>query len=516
MTARRAPAAFVPTLLRAAAALALAGGLAACSGGETPAGGPEGAAEAPAQASPAAPRAAAPSAEAQAAIREIDALVSAGQLDAALALAEDWARREPNVADLHFALGLVTRSKLSVSAAEPAFERALALQPRQSGWMLQIAQGHEEAGDEATAERYLRRALEVDPYAGEAAALLGRILLDRGEDEEALALLEPAQGSGDAEVFALMGRAQRALGRDDEAERNLRRALDLDPRNLEALQSLGQLLVRSGRTEEGEEVLARLQTYSTESDTLDFVESSSQVEGASAANYLALGEERRRQGDLPGAMQAYEQAAARDPASAEPHLGLATVALARGDAQALLLHAQDALQRDEASGMAQLFLGIGQLQAGQRGEAEAAFARSRELEPWQAVQWDLAARSYAQAGLMDDAAQAYGEAYALEPAHEALALRLGMAQYLAGDPEAARDVLSAAAEGAPDNGDLALGLAVALDRLDDPGTDAALTEAAARYARAGTAPQAAAERFRQYPGAGPVLDRFLAEAGGQP
>jgi putative thioredoxin len=60
-------------------------------------------------------------------------------------------------------------------------------------------------GDEAS----LRRALELEPGRAEAALALARILHQRGEDEEALQLLEPLQGDFVAEGLAARIRLQR-------------------------------------------------------------------------------------------------------------------------------------------------------------------------------------------------------------------------------------------------------------------------------------------------------------------
>ena len=69
------------------------------------------------------------------------------------------------------------------------------------------------AGDEAS----LREALALDPRHPEAAAKLGRMLLRRGDGEEALELLEPLSGDFLAEGLAARARA-RSAGNGDEPE----------------------------------------------------------------------------------------------------------------------------------------------------------------------------------------------------------------------------------------------------------------------------------------------------------
>jgi putative thioredoxin len=65
-------------------------------------------------------------------------------------------------------------------------------------------------------EQALRRALELDPRNAQAKLGLGRLLLQRGEAQEALALLEPA--GGDLEADALAARARLLLDGADELE----------------------------------------------------------------------------------------------------------------------------------------------------------------------------------------------------------------------------------------------------------------------------------------------------------
>ena len=65
-------------------------------------------------------------------------------------------------------------------------------------------------GDEGS----LRKALEIDPRHGEAAAKLGRILLARGDTGEALELLEPLRGDFRAEGLAARARLTTTNGEE--------------------------------------------------------------------------------------------------------------------------------------------------------------------------------------------------------------------------------------------------------------------------------------------------------------
>jgi putative thioredoxin len=74
----------------------------------------------------------------------------------------------------------------------------------------ELAARGEAGGDEAA----LRRALELDPRNPRARRALGRLLLQRGDAEEALELLEPA--GGDFVLDGLAARASVVLAGDDE------------------------------------------------------------------------------------------------------------------------------------------------------------------------------------------------------------------------------------------------------------------------------------------------------------
>jgi putative thioredoxin len=63
-------------------------------------------------------------------------------------------------------------------------------------------------------EESLRKALELDPRNGEAARMLGRLLLDRGDTDEALELLDRFPGDFEAEGLAARARLLAAIGED--------------------------------------------------------------------------------------------------------------------------------------------------------------------------------------------------------------------------------------------------------------------------------------------------------------
>ncbi len=115
----------------------------------------------------------------------------------------------------------------------------------------QEAAGLAAAGRPEQAEVAFRRALDLDPHCDRALLGLARILSDRCEDDEALALLErispgtPVRQEGDRLAAAL-----RVRDAESGDESTLRATLASDPDDLEARFSLAQVLAAGGRYEE--------------------------------------------------------------------------------------------------------------------------------------------------------------------------------------------------------------------------------------------------------------------------
>jgi len=106
------------------------------------------------------------------------------------------------------------------------------------------------AGQSAEAEALFRRALETDVRADIARIGLASLLSERGEEAEALALLEqvaPGPYRQEADRLASALRVRQS-GAGDEA--GLRAQVDADPTNLEARFTLAQTLASGARYEE--------------------------------------------------------------------------------------------------------------------------------------------------------------------------------------------------------------------------------------------------------------------------
>jgi putative thioredoxin len=109
------------------------------------------------------------------------------------------------------------------------------------------------AGDTAGAEATFRRALEIDPTHRSANVSLARLLVARGEQDEASRLLENLPG--DPEATRLRAEITLQSAAQDVDIESLRERLERDPADADALYNLGMALAASGDYEEALERL---------------------------------------------------------------------------------------------------------------------------------------------------------------------------------------------------------------------------------------------------------------------
>jgi tetratricopeptide (TPR) repeat protein len=145
----------------------------------------------------------------------------------------------PNDPQLWFLLGyaarLARKSQLSISA----YEKGLHLSPSSAEGMSGLAQTYALIGRRDDAERLLRQALSVDPRRTSDAALLGEILLQSGQYDQALTVLgqaEQSQPTGRTEL--LMALCYERLKQFDRADQYLEAAKRRSPNNPEVQRSL--------------------------------------------------------------------------------------------------------------------------------------------------------------------------------------------------------------------------------------------------------------------------------------
>lgn len=208
--------------------------------------------------------------------------------------------------------------------------------------LLREGLAHHQARRWAEASAAYRALLDLDPEEPNAWNLLGVVALEEGRPAEALPLLERALAlyPRGAAYHVNRGNALRHLGRWEEAEAAYRRALELDPALADAVLNLGQLLNDRGRYVEAAEVLetglprglehpAFCLQFARALRTLGLLSEAEAFERQAAAQapedpkvLNSVGITRLAQGDARGAVAAFREALARDPAHVAAHSNL--------------------------------------------------------------------------------------------------------------------------------------------------------------------------------------------------
>lgn len=262
---------------------------------------------------------------AQAAIRE---------LQAAIALA-------PREAELPYRLGLALLASEQYRSALPPLERAVELAPARSEIFLTLARARYRLGDFEGAVSALRQLVAASPTPAEVAA--AREVMDaiadpftavppaaRGALESSLRLLNEMDAPQDAIatleeiarqnprlpiVHTLLALAYQRLDDDGSAVDELKRAIELSPRDGRTLYYLGELYIRRRRTAQAQECFQRA------------VELNPLLEDA----YLRLGDWAIEERDLPTAQARFQIAVALSPDSLAPRAKLALAMQLQGN-----------------------------------------------------------------------------------------------------------------------------------------------------------------------------------------
>ncbi len=143
---------------------------------------------------------------------------------------ERYLRLRPDDASGYYALGFVLRALQQIPEARQEFERSIQLQPAQtqSYFCLGLLDLDENKLDEAS--QHFAEALQQDPKHAGALSGLGRIEFQRKQYAPASALLQQAIASDPnlREAHYYLGMAYGRLGRNDDSQKELQRAAQLD------------------------------------------------------------------------------------------------------------------------------------------------------------------------------------------------------------------------------------------------------------------------------------------------
>ena len=169
---------------------------------------------------------------------------------------------DPGNAEAWYDLGRARMMQGDMHGARQPLERAQALQPRQVKVLNNLGVVAEGENRPAEAEALYRQAISFqakDAHPSEQPLLnLGKLLLDRGNSEEALALLLSAVRAApdDARCREQLARAEEQQGQQSEAIAQMERAVALQPESAALHYQLGQIYRRAGLSEKAKAELS--------------------------------------------------------------------------------------------------------------------------------------------------------------------------------------------------------------------------------------------------------------------
>lgn len=229
------------------------------------------------------------------------------------ALGDHDARRQVPQASTTVRDGEAKLSAGDVQAARALFERAIAENPNDPRAQLDLGLSLEALGDAAGAERAYRRATEIDPSLAEAHNNLGVLLREKDDLSGAIGAFQAALAANPRSASA---HANLALALEDNgdavgAEREYRAALEVAPSDVIVRANLGLLLLAQGKDDEGKRELRAAASKARDNRPA----------------LVAIGNGLRRAGDAGGAVDAMRAAIAAGDGEPTPAL-LAELALA--------------------------------------------------------------------------------------------------------------------------------------------------------------------------------------------
>lgn len=203
-----------------------------------------------------------------------EALRRSARPDAAIEVLEQLARKYPEQAQIHTALGDLFRQQEDYAAAVAAYDRAL--EHSETGapgeWFLLYARGicHERLKNWDAAEADFRRALELNPDQPQVLNYLGYSLVERQEKlTEALEMIERAvaRRPDSGYIVDSLGWALFRLGRYEEAVQHMEKAVELMPVDPVVNDHLGDVYWAVGRAREAEFQWKRALSFIDPTDT---------------------------------------------------------------------------------------------------------------------------------------------------------------------------------------------------------------------------------------------------------
>jgi tetratricopeptide (TPR) repeat protein len=260
------------------------------------------------------------------------------------------------------------------------------------------------AGEEqfAAAQEAFNRAIAAKPDYAAAHSGLGRSLAALGRNKDALPSLETSiRLHPTASRYVLLADVQGSLGADSAAEESLRRALELEPDNEEAMLNLAVLR----REQDPQEALTLLK-------------SATKIDPLNSVILRELGFELARTGSLEDAQHHLETARTISPTDAWTHLYLAKVYHANGEDDEAEHEHREAVRLSPLSALFLQQLGSFELEQNRPDDAIRHLREAQGLQPQDAEGAFLLGKALIAAGAASEGKDWLHKALSLDPNHQ--------------------------------------------------------------------------------------------------
>jgi putative PEP-CTERM system TPR-repeat lipoprotein len=318
------------------------------------------------------------------------ALLEDRKLQEAEAAATAAVEHHKDSAEAHFVLGRVQMARRQTDAAIASFNEVLNRNPRATDAKVALARLHLASGRSETSVTLAQEAVALDPKNFQARLTVVRGLLARKElaraETELVTLMQ--QYPKAPAVHTLSGLLSGAKGNAVAARSHFERALELDPKSVEAVRGLVAIDVAARRTPDAR---ARVESRVAEDPR------NSAVLMLAAQTFAATGDLSRAEGYL-------RQLLAIDASFLEAYSGLAAIYVKQGRLDAALSEFDELARRQPRPVGALIFAGTILQGQGKTEQARDRFTRALELDPDAAVAANNLAWMYAEAGDRLDAA----------------------------------------------------------------------------------------------------------------
>jgi predicted O-linked N-acetylglucosamine transferase (SPINDLY family) len=193
-------------------------------------------------------------------LERLQHLYTLEKLAKARELGTEFVKRFPDDGDGHFILGSILMREKDMGAAAFAIARSIELRPEEASGFGRLGEIFLAMGRPNDAEEQLNEAIRLDPKLVPARVHLS-ILLEKnpGKREEAIAEARKAVelDPNDVEALNWLGMMLVRCGRHTEAGESFRKSLEISPEGVNALVGYGTLLAGQARIHEGWEKMAQ-------------------------------------------------------------------------------------------------------------------------------------------------------------------------------------------------------------------------------------------------------------------